>query len=64
MTALVWTLIGLGYCAVAFFAAIGLGRVFRINVEAPRQRARRVMRRQTQLDVEYAVNAALQQRRI
>jgi len=64
MTVLGWTLIGVSWVALGFFTLIALGRLFRINVEAPKQRARRVMRDQAQWDVEDAVQEALESARL
>lgn len=64
MTALGWTLIGVSYLVLAFFTAVCLGRLFRINVEAPKQRARRVMRQRVQWEVDDAVEEARQSARL
>lgn len=60
MTVFGWILFGLGFLAVAFFTAVGIGRVCRINIEGPKQRARRVMRRGAQLDIDDAIARALE----
>jgi len=64
MTVLGWTLIGVSWLALGLFSVIALGRLLRINVEAPKQRARRVMRTQVQWDVDEAVEDALKSARL
>lgn len=56
---LFWTLCGIAWVVLGVFTAVAIGRVCRVDVERPGQRARRVMRRQSKWDVQEAVERAL-----
>ena len=55
LEALGWIAIGVAWPMLGFLTAVAIGRVCRVDVEAPRQRARRLMRRGARLDVAEAV---------